>query len=192
MHQLIHIEPAVYPVLALLVLCVPMKWLVAALTAGLFHELAHIAAIRLFGGKVTAMRIGIFGAKIDGEADGPLQSFLSVLAGPACSLVLFFTCRIFPRFALCAFVQGLFNLLPIFPLDGGRLLRILLEVWFPQRAQGIEKGIGPVFVFAAGIFPWILWQRSKSGILPLLVSCVWMTGVFLRKKPCKQGINRIQ
>ena len=45
--------------------------------------------------------------------------------------------EVLPRVAVCAAVQGFYNLLPIEPLDGGRALRLCLEHWCPHRAEKI-------------------------------------------------------
>ena len=52
-----------------------------------------------------------------------------VLAGPAASLLLLLLVRPFPRLALCGFVQGVYNLLPLGRLDGARAVACLHSLW---------------------------------------------------------------
>lgn len=62
---------------------------------------------------------------------GPLedsQELLCSLAGPVGSFSLFFLSHWLPKTAFCGVIQGMFNLLPIFPLDGGRALRCCLTL----------------------------------------------------------------
>jgi Zn-dependent protease/predicted transcriptional regulator len=111
----------------------------------LAHELCHSLVIKLSGGKVDRITLFIFGgvAQMDEEPETPGREFLMASAGPAMSLVIAAVC--FASFSLAvsrglawwvwAPLQylsainlgvGLFNLLPGFPLDGGRVLRSLL------------------------------------------------------------------
>ena len=105
---------------AFLLLTLPLNWLLSALAAAAFHELCHGAAILLLGGRIWGVRIGSGGAVMETEPLSSGKELVCALAGPAGSLLLVLTFRIFPRVAVCALVQGAFNLLPVFPLDGGR------------------------------------------------------------------------
>lgn len=120
---------------ALLLLTVPLQWLAAALTAAAVHELCHVLAIRLTGGKIHGFHIGLRGAVLDTSPMGDRQEFFCALAGPIGSFLLTFLFRRFPRLALCGFVQGFFNLLPLWPMDGGRILRALLRKKPCKRCQ---------------------------------------------------------
>ena len=129
------IEPRVYILLALLLLVLPIRWLVAAVLAAAFHEGFHMAAVYLLGGRCEGIRLSAQGARMEASLSGFRRELLAVLAGPAGSLLLLSLYRVLPRVAVCAAVQGFYNLLPIEPLDGGRALRLCLERWCPSRAE---------------------------------------------------------
>ena len=109
-------------VLAFALVLLPLKWLIAAVVAASFHEHCHIFAIMLMGGEVKSFRVGAGGAEIHTDSMSAGKEFFSTLAGPLGGLCLLFLVRWFPRVAVCAGIQSLYNLLPVYPLDGGRAL----------------------------------------------------------------------
>jgi Zn-dependent protease len=126
-------------------------WGVGLLTSLLFfssvllHELAHSAVAKAWGIPVRSITLFIFGgvANISREPDRPLSEFLIAIAGPAASLLLALgfglvwlvgqTTGLEALTALGIYLAGinlslaLFNLVPGFPLDGGRVFRSI--VW---------------------------------------------------------------
>lgn len=109
--------------LALLLLTLPLPWVVASLSAAAFHELCHILALVLMHKQIDGVNIGMRGTKILTAPMDAKEELLCAAAGPMGSLFLLLFLRQLPRLALCAGVQGLFNLLPLYPLDGGRILQ---------------------------------------------------------------------
>ena len=96
------------------------------------HELGHVAAALTFGGRVERLSLTAVGAELSFSYQRPLtygQDSLVALAGPAANLLfggLFFVLdQHLP--AILSLSIGAFNLLPIPPLDGGRVLHGLLS-----------------------------------------------------------------
>lgn len=177
---------------ALLLLLVPLRWLLAAVLAAILHECFHILAIRLCGKHIFSIHIGLGGTTIETDVSGITQELLCALAGPFGSLLLLTFCHCFPELALCAGAQGLFNLLPIYPLDGGRALQCLLTMLFPEKAARVGKWITlAVFLLllVIGIYGAV---RLSLGLLPIFLTFLLAIKGFLRKKPCKQRQIRVQ
>ena len=103
----------------------------AVVTAAVCHELGHLAALRLAGARVECLRLTASGAEI--WADTRFLSYrreiLCTLAGPAVNLLLAAVlARVSGDYlpAGANALQGLFNLLPLPHLDGGRALHLLI------------------------------------------------------------------
>jgi len=162
---------------AFLLLTLPLNWLLSALAAAAFHELCHGAAILLLGGRIWGVRIGAGGAVMETEPLSSGKELVCALAGPAGSLLLVLTFRIFPRVAVCALVQGAFNLLPVFPLDGGRALRAGLCLVLPLGRAEAVSNIAGLAVCAAGLSGAIFCARAYGlGFAPV---ALWLV-VFAR------------
>ena len=112
-----------FPVLALMLLLFPLRFLVGVLLAALIHELGHLLALKIAGGRVLSIRLRSFGARIEAAPMSPCRTALCALAGPAAGALTIFAWKSFPELALAGLVQTVFNLLPVYPLDGGRALR---------------------------------------------------------------------
>lgn len=127
---------------ALLLLVLPLPWLLASILAAAFHELCHLGAVYALGGQVLRLTIGPTGAVMEGTLEGRWREILAAAAGPVGSLLLLSLVHTAPRIAVCGLLQGLFNLLPLYPLDGGRILRLSVK----GRAERVIEGLlGAIF-----------------------------------------------
>ena len=117
------ITAGAYLFAAVCVLMLPLNWLIGWLIAVSFHEAGHLAVLRCFSVPVNEIRIGPLGAKISAGHMTLSQEILCAGAGPVCSFLLLLLRRYLPVTALIGLIQGAFNLIPIYPLDGGRMVR---------------------------------------------------------------------
>lgn len=137
------------------------------LSAALLHELGHILALRLSGAGICRLRISVLGAVM--ETRGNLsygQELLCLLAGPGANLLaaVLFGALDCGGLAGVNAVLCLFNLLPVFPLDGGTVLYLLLS-WLagPQAAFWGSRCIGCAAAAAVCCLAvWLVWQTGGS------------------------------
>jgi Zn-dependent protease/CBS domain-containing protein len=141
------------------------------------HEFGHILTPRYFGirtPEVTLLPIGGV-ANMERIPEDPWQELPVAVAGPLVNVVIaavlillggfamtdlqaidLANAPLLPRLALVNATLVVFNLIPAFPMDGGRVLRALLAMRLgPQRATEIAARLGQVFAFlfvALGLF----------------------------------------
>jgi Zn-dependent protease/predicted transcriptional regulator len=171
----------------------PQYWVMGAVAAVLLfvsvlvHELAHAFVAVRNGIRVLSIRLFIFGgvAQVSSEPQNGRHEFLIALAGPAASMAL----AVFFGFvfggsvltglgvvsAIAWYLAGanlllaVFNMIPGFPLDGGRILRaILWDRWNDvARATKVVSRFGnafALFLIALGVLQLFLTDRLISGL----------------------------
>jgi Zn-dependent protease len=170
-------------------------------TLGLFasvvvHELAHSLVARRFGIGMRGITLFIFGgvAEMGGEPPSPKAEFLVAAAGPVMSLGIGLAglgvsalgrlggwpatpMAVLGYLAWANLVLALFNMVPAFPLDGGRILRSILWRWKGSLrwATLISSRIGTGFGFlliAGGLL--LVIQGNWSGLY------LFLLGLFVR------------
>lgn len=138
-----------------MVLVLPLKWIVSMTAAAVIHELCHYIAICITGNRVYELTITHRGAVMRTTPMSDAEELFCAIAGPLGSFLLFLCYPWFSRLALCAGVQGIFNLMPLYSLDGGRVLRILMRKWFPDHAEAIcqwTQRLLIVGIISAGLY----------------------------------------
>ena len=185
-----------------------------------FHELSHSLVARRYGLPIRGITLFIFGgvAEMEDEPVTPRVEFLMAIAGPLASLLL---AIVFLQFELLATTLGwhtavvgvshylgilnavlaVFNLVPAFPLDGGRVLRAALWHWQQdlRRATRIASLIGAGFgvllmvlgvvTFIGGNFIGGMWWFLIGAFLRGAARGAWMQLLvrqLLRDKPVRE------
>lgn len=124
----IKISPFVYLLGAVGILLLPLNILTCAVAAAAVHEIAHCLALSACRVPVCEIRVGAVGARIQVGPMTPGQEMICAAAGPAGSLALVLLSKWMPILALFGFVQGTYNLIPVYPFDGGRIIGALLRL----------------------------------------------------------------
>lgn len=163
----------------------------------IFHELCHSLVARRYGLPMKGITLFIFGgvAEMEDEPSNPKTEFLMAIAGPLASIligVIFVGLTYLgrnlvwplPVQLLCNYLGSInlllaiFNLLPAFPLDGGRIFRSILWKWKGNLrwATRVASMVGSIFglgLIFVGIFS--IFQGS-------VVGGIWwaLIGLFLR------------
>ncbi len=158
------------------------------------HEFGHALMARRFGIRtpdITLLPIGGL-ARLERMPDRPGQEIAVALAGPLVNVVIagmLFIAGVRPGFAVLGDASGLdailggllsvnvllvlFNMIPAFPMDGGRVLRGALSIFLPRlKATKVAVRTGQVFavLFAA----YGVW--TGSFMLPLIAVFIFFAG----------------
>lgn len=156
------------------------------LAACVLHELGHIAAAAAFGGRVERLSLTVVGAELRIDYRAPLtyvRDSLVALAGPGANLLAggLFLALNWDLAAALTLAVGAFNLLPILPLDGGRVVYgLIADRLDPDWAErlmtalsgclvGVLVGIGAV-------------AAAYYANVTLLFTALWLLAGVLRRE----------
>jgi Zn-dependent protease/CBS domain-containing protein len=136
----------------------------------LLHELGHVFAARYYGVKTRDVTLWPFGgiASMKRMPEKPSQELVVAVAGPAVNVIIVAVLALWlgPRLGTGSLAEldspakvlwanvilVAFNLIPAFPMDGGRVLRALLAMrWGNARATELAARIGQAFAVLFGI-----------------------------------------
>lgn len=177
---------------ALTLLILPLRWILALTVAAVFHELCHVAVLRLCRIRIVGIRIGMGRAEISTETMMPGEELFCALAGPVGSFVLLLLIRAAPLIALCGLVQGLYNLLPVMPLDGGRVVNSILTMIYPSGAESImlilRYGVMVLLILAGIAAAFVLENGFAVAVMLILLALKCFQG----KIPCKEARKGVQ
>jgi Zn-dependent protease len=180
----------------------PMIVYPAVLLAAVFgcvalHELGHALMARQYGIRTRDITLYPIGgvARLERMSERPGEEFWIAVAGPAVNVVLaglLFPCllllgqsfipgelgfpvvRLMQELAWINVVLVVFNLLPVFPMDGGRVFRAFLTTFVGSlRATEVAATVGAVLALLIGtVGAFVL----GNYLLPLLAAFVFLAG----------------
>jgi Zn-dependent protease/CBS domain-containing protein len=162
------------------------RWLLGAIAAillfasVLIHELAHSFVAQARGLEARSITLFIFGgvSSLSGDPKHPSTEFLVAVVGPLTSFVLagiaYLVAVTAPQassveaiasyLALINGLLGLFNLIPGFPLDGGRVLRAIIwqATGNARRATELATAVGRLVAW--GFMLWGFWRVLNDDV----------------------------
>lgn len=178
--------------------------LAALLPAALLHELAHYAVLRLCGVRTARFTLTGLGASLYVPELHRLSygaELLSAAAGPLMNLLLWVLLSLTGReeltlFAGAQMVLGILNLLPVRPMDGGRILWLATAyLTEPYTADRVAAAVG--LAASSALLALCLWLVLTTGSgLFLLLGALWLAyrslppEVFLPRRLAKPTKNR--
>jgi Zn-dependent protease len=145
----------------------------------IFHELCHSVVALRYKIRVVSITLFIFGglARIGRDPDKARQEFNIAVAGPLSSYflaaVFYGLSLLFPSSemldALCTWLSGInfalatFNLLPGFPLDGGRIFRAIVWGWTKDFSRATRTASTAGRLIAYGMILFGIWYAAFKG-----------------------------
>lgn len=161
-------------------------FLLAVFASVLLHELGHALVARRYGIATRRIILSPIGgiAQLEGMPQRPREELAVALAGPAVNFVLAaglwlltpvlaaipLVSSLLPGVIVANLMLGAFNLLPAFPMDGGRALRALLaERIGSRRATTVAAKVGKWAAVAMGVGG-LIWGNF---FLVLIAGFIW-------------------
>lgn len=170
----------------------------------LFHELGHAIVAQRLHLTIERIHLFLFGgmAELKNRPRTPGQEALVALAGPFASFVLgivawglslvlppvWSTANLMAAFlAQMNLLLALFNLIPIYPLDGGRALRALFWTWNGRYSQASHRMqqvsiVLILVVMAVTLFDILLWKSPYTVLFFMLTGYLIYTVFTARKE----------
>lgn len=161
--------------------------LLIAYLVAFFHELGHIAAAVILKYKVTGIEILPVGicALVDKKLKNKPQHELLVAAcGPVVNLLCIIICMSIYKFCMINtqvftvvnLYMLIINLLPIMPLDGGRILNACLALEFKKkRAEAISRAVSVFMTVAVLVLGCMLFVSTRANF-SLLAAALYLMG----------------
>lgn len=127
----IKVDLKIFLIIILYILTKNIKVFAISFIFILLHELGHAITGIILGLKIKKININVFGLSIEFENYGKERlnnKIIIDMAGPAINIITFIIAVIFKNeeIAYINILLAIINLLPIYPLDGGRIVKNLL------------------------------------------------------------------
>lgn len=166
------------------------------------HEMAHALVGRRFGMPMAGITLFVFGgvAELEAEPADPQGEALMALAGPLFSVAasgLFYGLEDLSGGVVAVVLDYLgflnlllagFNMLPAFPMDGGRVLRAALWAWRGDVVWATRWAAAGSAVLGLGLMAVGLWQIMEGA---LAAGMWWLVVGFFVRAAAAQALYRL-
>lgn len=170
----------------LLILLAPLNLVFSFYLAAAIHEFGHLLALFLFRVPFFSITFRVGGVFIQTGAASLKEELLCTLAGPFCSFLCLLVLRRFPLLSVCALIQGCFNLLPLYPMDGGRILRCICLFLCPNHADTICKVAALLTITVITTLCIFLFLHTQEHLFLFIAVYFLLQTCVKRKTPCKE------
>lgn len=114
-------------------LFLPLEWIFGWGIAVFVHEASHYIALVLLKCNIHSVYIGYGGVRMQTGPLSPKEEILCAIAGPVGGLLPMLIIRRLPSAGVSAMILSLYNLLPFYPMDGGRVMRTFLKISVKEK-----------------------------------------------------------
>lgn len=178
MMKWVRCDPGAVLLLGILFFSMRAEEAIALLAAAAVHEAGHVIALLMVGSAPEGIRFQFSGPVIIyQQPHSKWKTVIASLSGPTFGVLLFFLLQsIWPICAEVSLLLSAVNLLPVFPLDGGRALQAMLS----EKKSIVMMVLGiliPIAFLAIGL---LLFSRGQNG------SAVLMFGAWLLLLSCQE------
>ena len=146
---------------------------ISAFIAILVHEMAHTFMAQHLGYGAYGINIGLFAGKAQVDSNmhtrdnikviaaGPLSNLLLAIIGLSLGFEVFFTVNFF---------LFIFNILPIYPMDGGHICKDLLMLNMRNRRKAFQLSMGISFTTSAFL---LIFGIFSGSIMVSIFACIF-------------------
>lgn len=198
----VRVSVSFWLILAVAALISPLQVVVSVLLAAVLHEGGHLLLLWLLRVPVEGLRLSALGAELFARGAQRLsygRELLVTLAGPAANLfaaVIVAALSLHTQweggylFAGANIILGAYNLLPILPLDGGRILYLVTAFFFgPMVGDAVTAVAGTVCALSVLVLGIYLSVVSGSGMFFLLAACSLLCGALPQLRLAKNAVK---
>lgn len=167
----------------------------------ILHELGHIIVGLCMGLKIQTMKIMPMGVSVlfQLQKQNRNTKFWVSIAGPITNFVLAAIILAMPEFILqetmiyINILVGTFNLLPIYPLDGGRILETVLLRFYPKdKIEDIINKLSNIIMICLTVLASIgILYLKNIAILIIIVYLWWLRLIENKRHHIKSRIRKI-
>lgn len=165
--------------------------IVLGIISAFLHEIGHLIAVYFKNEKIKNINFGF--ANVDIMASSPINEndFLVLISGSAANFAVALILKILylylgnPMYNIIAYQNlwiGIFNLLPILPLDGGQIFFLILNKKFDIfLSEKILRIVSLVFLVPVCIMGFLILINSKYNFSLLILLCYLISYIFFKE-----------